>query len=346
MAKQLPLFELPPAPTTAPEVLPHVTPRAIELAAHIPDWIRLGTSSWTFPGWKGLVYAGSPSREALVAHGLRAYAAHPLLRTVGIDRSYYGPLTAEDLRGYAADLADAPTFRPISKVWDEITTVVFPPHARYGERAGKVNSGFMNVERFMVDVLAPFEEAFASHMGPFVLEVPPFPAARAPKLSRILGRIDDFLSAMPKQLRLAFEVRNKELLVPEYFSVLRKHGAAHVFNFWTGMPTIRMQLRMRGSLTTDFVVSRLMLPPFVRYEDQKAAFEPFDRIQLPQPEMRADVLDLLRAAAGLPGVGGNGSDRVKEAFIVANNKAEGSSPLTLFALAELIAQSELRANAP
>ncbi len=327
--KQLTLFEAPVLAKPELSVQPYVTEAATALAARVPPWIRLGTSSWTFPGWNNLVYAGAPSREALIAHGLRAYAAHPLLRTVGIDRSYYGPLTADDLRGYAADLADAPGFRPISKVWEEITTVVFPPHARYGERAGTVNHGFMDVERFMVDVLAPFDEVFAEHLGPFVLEIPPFPAARAPSLARILGRIDTFLAAMPKHLQLAIEVRNKELLCPDYFALLRTHGAAHVFNFWTGMPTVGTQLRMRESLTADFVVSRLMLPPFVRYEDQKAAFEPFNRIQTPQPGMRADVVDLVRAAAAVG---------AKQAFIIVNNKAEGCSPLTVFALADLIAQ--------
>jgi len=327
--KQLALFPdaaLPPA-----HVAPHVTQRAKELAERVPSWVRLGTSSWTFPGWNDLVYAGTPSRESLVSGGLRAYAAHPLLRTVGIDRSYYAPLTTDDLRGYAASLSDAPWFRPISKVWDEITTVVFPPHAKYGQRAGTVNSGFMNVDRFMIDVLAPFQDVFADYMGPFVLEIPPFPAARAPKPARIFGRIDDLLSAVPKHVQLAVEVRNRDLLTPDYFALLRRHNAAHVFNFWTGMPTIGAQLRMRGSLTADFVVSRLMLPPFVRYEDQKAAFEPFNRIQVPQLEMRADVVDLVQESAV------NG---VKAAFIIANNKAEGSSPLTLFALADLIAQMQ------
>lgn len=328
MSRQLSLFSEPAPKKPELDVLPHVTAEAIALGERLPSWIRLGTSSWTFPGWNDIVYAGAPSREALLAHGLRAYAAHPLLRTVGIDRSYYGPLTAEDLRAYAADLAGASGFRPISKVWEEITTVVFPSHARYGKKAGTVNTGFLDVPRFMVDVVAPYQEAFAGHMGPFVLEIPPFPATRAPKLNRILERMDAFLSQVPKHLQLAFEVRNRELLVPDYFALLRRHGAAHVFNFWTAMPTVAEQLRLPGSLTADFVVSRLMLPPFTRYQDQKAAFEPFDRIQRPQPEMRADVVALVRAAKAAG---------AKEAFIVVNNKAEGSSPLTAFALAEMLA---------
>src|SRR6476620_11760501 len=85
-------------------VEPVVDAEAAEIAARLPHWLRFGTSSWTFLGWRGLVYAGSPSQAALVRSGLGAYAKHPLLRTVGIDRSHYAPLEAKDLTGYAEQL--------------------------------------------------------------------------------------------------------------------------------------------------------------------------------------------------------------------------------------------------
>ena len=63
------------------------------LATRLPAAIRLGTSSWSFPGWTGLVFAprnGKPATEQVLArHGLPAYAAHPLLRTVSLDRTFY-----------------------------------------------------------------------------------------------------------------------------------------------------------------------------------------------------------------------------------------------------------------
>jgi hypothetical protein len=56
-------------------------------------------------------------------------------------------------------------------------------------------------------------------------------------------------------------------------------------------------------------------------------FAPFDRIVSPQPEMRADVVRLARACerAG------------RTLFVLVNNKAEGSSPLTILALARALA---------
>ncbi|MCA9602458.1 MAG: DUF72 domain-containing protein, partial [Myxococcales bacterium] len=57
------------------------------LAARVPAYVHLGTSSWTFPGWAGLVYRRRYPTKAAFTHGaLLEYAAHPLFRTVCLDR--------------------------------------------------------------------------------------------------------------------------------------------------------------------------------------------------------------------------------------------------------------------
>ena len=81
-------------------------PGLVELAAVLPPNLRLGTSSWTFPGWTGLVWDREYSDPDLSRHGLTAYAKHPLLRTVGIDRSFYRPMTAEQFARHAAQVPD------------------------------------------------------------------------------------------------------------------------------------------------------------------------------------------------------------------------------------------------
>ncbi|MBN9416452.1 hypothetical protein ABS71_01970 [bacterium SCN 62-11] len=57
--------------------------------------LRLGTASWNYPGWRGLVY-DEP--------GLAAYSAHPLFRCVALDRNFYGPLSEAEYAGYAAQV--------------------------------------------------------------------------------------------------------------------------------------------------------------------------------------------------------------------------------------------------
>ena len=91
-------------------------------------------------------------------------------------------------------------------------------------------------------------------------------------------------------LDYAVELRDPKLLVPRYFEVLAAHGATHVFNLWTRMPTVGEQLAMPGALREGTrVVVRLMVPPKKKYEVLKREWAPFDRIREPDHTMRADV---------------------------------------------------------
>ncbi|MDB4936004.1 MAG: hypothetical protein JWP87_2976 [Labilithrix sp.] len=335
MSGQLPLFgEAPKGAGTEPDIVPRVTDDDRAIAARVPSWVRFGTSSWSFPGWTGLLWKGRHTDDELARSGLRAYAQHPLFRTVSIDRSYYGPLRAVDVASYAKQLDDAaaltpslPPFRIVSKVWDEITTAVFPKHPRYGARAGEANPMFLDAGRFVSEVLEPYLP-YARHFGPFVFELTPMPKGAFDDRT-IATKLDAFLSALPPSFPWAVELRNEELMTPRWSDVLRAHGAAHVFTFWTAMPSLRAQLARHGRLSSRTLVARLMLPPFMRYAEKKAEYAPFDRLVAPQPDMRDDVLALLRAAEEAD---------CTDAFILANNKAEGSAPLTVKALADRVAR--------
>jgi hypothetical protein len=82
--------------------------------------------------------------------------------------------------------------------------------------------------------------------------------------------------------------------------------------------------------SVDRVVCRLLIRPGTRYAARKAEMAPFDVIKDPDPIMRRDVV---RLAARCGELG-------KQLFVVINNKAEGSSPLTVRALAEQMASSD------
>ena len=94
--EQLSLF----APVGAAEPSARVRALASLLNQGLDEGLYLGTSSWSFPGWDGIVYDRKVSQTTLARHGLAAYARHPLFRTVCIDRTYYGPITTEDFARY------------------------------------------------------------------------------------------------------------------------------------------------------------------------------------------------------------------------------------------------------
>jgi uncharacterized protein YecE (DUF72 family) len=331
-----------PAPTERSGLVePHITDEDREIAERVPSFVRFGTSSWSFPGWAGIVWKGNPNETTLARGGLEAYARHPLLRAVSVDRSAYRPLTAEDIAGYEHQVASAqtlatkangralPPFRMLYKVWDEVTTAVFPEHPRYGVRAGSRNPLFLDVERLKAEVLAPWaalerpSDANETR-GPFLVQLTPMPAGLVSERA-LVAKVDDFISRLPSGHRWAFELRNAELFGSRWLDMLRANRAAHVFTYWTAMPSLREQLRARA-ITSPFTVVRLMLPPYTRYASRRAEMAPFDKIVESQNDMRSDVVDILRAAAEA------GCD---EGFVLVNNKAEGSAPLTVRGLAKM-----------
>ncbi|MBL8910358.1 MAG: DUF72 domain-containing protein [Archangium sp.] len=300
---QFDLFPPPPLDTSADAAL----------AAKRPPGLFLGTSSWTFPGWGGIVYRGKPTQDTLIKYGLEEYARHPLFNTVAIDRSFYAPLSPDELKRYAAQLPAG--FRCVMKVWNAVT--------RPGPQ-------FLDPAFFNDAVLAPVDAAFRDHIGPLLFQFTPLSPSELPRPNDFAFKLDRFFSRLPKTFQYAVELRNAELMTPSYFQALTRNDVAHVFNHWERMPSVAEQLAHQGSLTGPHVVCRLLIPQGVGYEEAREAFAPFDKLQAIDLEMRAQARALWIACktAG------------RSLSIIVNNKAEGSSPLTVRGLLETIVESE------
>jgi uncharacterized protein YecE (DUF72 family) len=325
MTDQLPLFPSGASEATAPErgdldALGERFARLAALAARLPACLFMGTSSWSFPGWRGIVYGSRGNATTLARNGLREYVRHPLLRTVGIDRGYYAPIPGADLRSYAEQLP--PGFRCCTKAPAGVTSPVLPA----GNRR-EPNPDYLSAERFVGEMLEPFGRWFADHAGPFILQFPP--VARGPHRdpAAFAEGLDRFLEPLPREFQYAVEVRERSWLTDAYFAVLARHGAAHVYNYWSRMPRPGAQAELVPPDIAPFALVRLLMPPGAGYEQQREAFRPFDRLASPDEAMRDDVARIVQRAA----------TRRRPVFVLANNKAEGSAPLTIEALAERIA---------
>ena len=313
-----------PGPTAPLPALP-TADELLRLRDTIPPGIRFGTSSWTYPGWKGLVYHRDYPAAGAGADMLAEYARFPLFATVGIDSSFYGPLSEKMLRRYADALP--PGFPCLSKVWDRITVHTFAK-ARDQARAGQRNPDFLNPEIFLQEVWGPTRTHFADHQGPFIFEFQAIAREDRVGPADFAERLDRFLGRLPPEGRYAVEVRNPEFLTPAYFAVLRVHDAAHVMSSWTRMPSIGMQLDLPGSVSAGFLVARALLRPGRAYAEAVDAFAPYDRIRDPNPELRNDLVRLVETAARL---------RIP-AYLLVNNRAEGSAPLTIAAVTRILAE--------
>lgn len=301
--------------------------RLAQLARAVPDQVRFGTSSWTYPGWRGMVYQRDYPKTGNSAAMLEEYARFPLFRTVGIDSTFYAPPTPELLTSYARVLPAG--FRCVSKVWDRLTVLTFPK-ARYRALGGEPNPDFLNAQVFLDEVLRPCETCFHDHTGPFVFEFQTIARSEGLNPLSFANRLDRFFEQLPAEYSYAVEVRNPEYLTPPYFAVLREHNVAHVFNSWTRMPPVGEQIELPGAFSAPFSVARILLRPGRTYSDAVDAFAPYDRIQDRNPELRHDIVRLIRQSQAL---------RIP-AYVLVNNRAEGSAPITIAAVAEMLEQGK------
>jgi uncharacterized protein YecE (DUF72 family) len=286
--------------------------------------VYLGTSSWAFPGWHGLVYDRPASESHLARHGLAAYAQHPLLGAVGIDRTYYAPLTATDFAAYAAAVPDS--FRFLVKAHAGCTHAYVTRRDRSAARHGERNPQFLDAVYATEQVVRPYVEGLGHKAGPLVFQFPPQDVQAVGGPQRFAERLHAFLAALPRGPLYAVELRHGALLLPAYAAALADLGVSHCYNVHPRMPALQTQQQIVSSAPA--LVVRWMLHPHLGYAAAKERYQPFDRLIDADPGHRTAIARLcLEAVAG-----------GRPAYVIANNKAEGSAPLTVFRLAEQIVE--------
>jgi uncharacterized protein YecE (DUF72 family) len=321
---QLDLFTGAPTPSATAVGPAEVTEEVRALGARLPEGLYLGTSSWSFPGWKGLVYDRDATTLRLSREGLAAYSRHPVLRTVGVDRTFYGPLRAATFAEYAAQVP--PGFRFLVKAHEACTVARWPLHPRYRDVRGQPNPRFLDAAYARDAVVAPFVEGLGDKAGPLVFQLPPQELQELGGPEAFAERLHAFLTALPRGPLYAVEVRNESLLTPAFAQALADVGACPVLAIWQDMPPVERQALLTRALHAPALVVRWMLPPALEYEEARRRYFPFNRLvdeDVPTREALARVC-VAALRAGQP------------AFVTLNNKAEGCAPLSALRLASSV----------
>ena len=156
---------------------------------------RLGTSGWSHKEWEGIFY---PKNER---NKLEFYSK--IFRTVEIDSTFYSYPTKAMMQACARLTPDDFVFS--ARVPKLVT------HDRgLGVRAGACEE----LMRFLHD-LRPLEDA--GKLGPLIFQLP-----QSFTYEDGLGRLIDFLGALPADLKFAVEFRNKSWRRPETWDLLKQ----------------------------------------------------------------------------------------------------------------------------
>lgn len=289
--------------------------------------VFIGTSSWKYPGWRGMlyddsryVYRGKFARSRFERNCLGEYAE--VFKTVCVDAAYYAFPTRQHLEDMAAQVPD--DFLFALKVTDEITIKKFPNLARFGRRAGQANEHFLRPDVFRAGFLKPCE-VIRSKIGVIFFEFSRFYSSDYEHGREFVTDLDRFLAQLPKGWPYAVEMRNHCWLRPEYFDCLARHGVTHVFNSWDAMPSVGEQMTIPGSDTnSNLCAARFLLKPGRQYEEAVKRFQPYDRVQEVNPEARAAGTQLIAE--------GRKTGGKRKTFIYVNNRLEGNALETIAAM--------------
>ncbi|MDZ4756402.1 MAG: DUF72 domain-containing protein [Phycisphaerae bacterium] len=315
----------------------------VAIASQLPSTLRLGTSSWAFPGWRGLLFSDNARAIDLARCGLAAYARHPLLRTVALDRAFYSLLGRTEASELAALVPAG--FRFVIKAHQSVTR---PDADERGGTFGKTsepsgksfeNPRFLDATFARDFVIAPAVEGLADRIGPIVFQFLPLDlttSGRHGGAHRLLDRLESFTNSLPVGPLYAIEVRNRELLARpwalRYAAILRGANVSHGFAVHPTLPTIAEQATALSeggwpALQQPALLVRWLLGHSQGYEAASERYQPFDRLVDLDAGALADIAALIAEAASADFA----------AWVIVNNKAEGCAPLTVRRLAALVA---------
>ena len=289
----------------------------VRVAQRLPKNLHFGTSSWSFPGWVGIVYAQLYGVPLLARHGLAAYSRHPLLNAVNIDSAFYRVPTPEQLASYAAAVPG--NFKFMVKAYAGVTA---DPDSSMALKRG-VEAVFLDAGFAARQVVKPLVEGLGANLGSILFQFSPLGSRYTRVPNAFVARLGEFLSALPSGPTYAVELRDPEILGSEYEGMLRATGAVHCSTVHARMPTVDRQV---SPTAPGPLLIRWMLRAGDDYESARARFAPFDRLREPDKLNRDRIAAMIR----------NGLSAGRDVHVVAANKAEGSAPLTLLELAKTI----------
>jgi uncharacterized protein YecE (DUF72 family) len=203
-------------------------------------------------------------------------------------------------------------------------------------RAKVANPHFLDAAIAAREFVVPCTEGLGDKAGPLVFQVSPLPRSLVEEATALVERLAAFFAALPQELGkhrplYALEVRNAELLTPRLMKMLAAAGVRYCVGLHDRMPEVERQEAALKALDGDApgpLVVRWNLHRGFLYQAAKQRYEPFDRLVDEDPETRLVLARMVAAAFKAK----------RKVWVTANNKAEGSAPLSLLKLAEQIAK--------
>ncbi|SHO50427.1 DUF72 domain-containing protein [Desulfopila aestuarii] len=287
--------------------------------------LHIGTCSWKYPSWEGLVYS-----ERKPANYLQEYSHH--YNTVEVDQWFWSLFASDKLvlpklevvSEYAASVPENFTF--CVKVPNSITLT---HHYKKNKSDPLVpNPHFLSIEliqRFF-DSLQPLHHA----LGPLMFQFEYLNKQKMSGVAEFIDKFGPFAEKLPTCFTYCIESRNPNYLTTAYLNFLRSTNLHHIFLQGYYMPSIFDVYREHRERIDKLSVIRLHGPS--REEIEKQVGDDWSQIVAPKDQ---DIKDLVQMIEDL-------KIRNVKLYLLVNNHFEGSAPRTIARIEEAMIQSVQR----
>ena len=281
--------------------------------------LRLGTCSWKYDDWRGLIYPDTGDLNHLEEYG-RAFD------TVEVDQWFWSLFPPDIVKlpdqsiveSYL--LATDEDFKFSIKAPNALTLT---HHCVKKKTAPfSVNTHFLDV-----DLAGAFLNSLSllrERLGAVMLQFDYLNRQKMPSQRIFLERLGAFADGLDRSIPWAVELRNPNFLTPRWFEFLRERGLSNVFvqGYWLPQVDVLYD-RFREQLCSPVVI-RLMGPD--RKGIEKKTDGKWDRLVEPRDDELRRIADVVKDAL----------DAGADVYLNVNNHFEGCAPRTIEKLKRLL----------
>jgi len=276
------------------------------------DSVKIGTCSWKYPSWKGIIYS-----KDVGCNYLKEYAGH--FNTVEIDQWFWSLFPGDKIVLPKPEVVEnyiksVPSdFRFSVKVPNAITLTHH--YKKEKNESLKPNPFFLSTDVFhqFLHLLQPMTD----YLDALIFQFEYLNKQKMPNQEKFQHQFIEFLKKCPEGFRYCVEIRNPNYLNESYFDFLKASHLFHVFLQGYYMPSIFNIYEHYRDWIKDFFVIRLIGRDRKRIELKSKGL--WNRILEPKDE------ELKRLAMMIDDL------LLKEIRLTinVNNHYEGSAPLTI-----------------
>ncbi len=274
--------------------------------------IYIGTCSWKYDSWRGLVYSQSIDLNYLAEYS-RKY------NTVEIDQWFWslfpGGKVVLPRPAVVQEYVQAvpPDFKFSIKFPNSLTLTHY--YRKDKTKELQLNPFFLSTDLYnrFLDILTPMHK----HIGVLMLQFEYLNKQKMKSQQEFIDKLEQFVNQVGRRFELAIEIRNPNYLNSSYFKFLKILKLSHVFLQGYYMPALSDIYDQFAEKLVSPVVIRLHGPDRNSVEEKSGGM--WNKIIEPRNKEISRITEIITDL----------NARKLDVYVNVNNHYEGSAPLTI-----------------